>query len=569
MRPRWLWVGSSAAAAALGASLLASHGCALIAGVQTPDPKLEHCLDGKQDGDETGVDCGGSCGACDDAGCGMPSDCASGMCAGGVCAPSTCKDGILNGLESATDCGDPRPDRMCPPCPNGEYCYTGCNCASKHCDLTMHVCSDSVEDNCDPCADFVKDGAETDVDCGGGTCPACADGLACAVDADCASAHCRVGNTGGECLPATCFDETKDGSETGVDCGGPCGACLGSPCATGTDCASGVCAAGDAGAGTCATTCTDGVKDGDETDVDCGGSCPPCGDGMVCEHDADCVAADRCVNRVCRTASCAGPGSCGQPGCGACGGTTCSAAVTCWSGCCNERGECCPSTCVNGQQDPGETGVDCGGGTCAGCAVGVGCERTRDCAAGAFCDPKTLACSTKGAPASCTDASQDGTETGHNCGGLCPPCGVGEGCLTGADCASAHCGPTANGQGCLGLPTSCGDGVQDNDETDVDCGGSCPPCFAGRSCKQGGDCDSGVCTLADAGAGGGGGGGADAGSGAGTCAAPTCSDGVQNGAEPDVDCGATCPTGCASGKHCFVDQDCTSGTCSASSGTCM
>ena len=53
---------------------------------------------------------------------------------------------------------------------------------------------------------------------------------------------------------ASCFNGIKDGDETGVDCGGSC-----VPCAT----------------------CDDGIKNGDETGVDCGGSdCEPC-TGMV------------------------------------------------------------------------------------------------------------------------------------------------------------------------------------------------------------------------------------------------------------------------------------------------
>jgi hypothetical protein len=63
--------------------------------------------------------------------------------------------------------------------------------------------------------------------------------------------------------PPACTDGIKDGDETGVDCGGSCNACA--QCAnglTGVDC-----------------TCTDGVKDGDETGIDCGGSCL----GVLCD----------------------------------------------------------------------------------------------------------------------------------------------------------------------------------------------------------------------------------------------------------------------------------------------
>ncbi len=87
-----------------------------------------------------------------------------------------------------------------------------------------------------------------------------------------------------------CTDGVVSGNETGVDCGGPdCNGCpVGHTCAVGSDCASGVCAAG-----LCAApTCDDGVANGDETDVDCGGpTCDKCGDHGACEAGADCYSA--------------------------------------------------------------------------------------------------------------------------------------------------------------------------------------------------------------------------------------------------------------------------------------
>ena len=58
----------------------------------------------------------------------------------------------------------------------------------------------------------------------------------------------------------------------------------------------------------------------------------------------------------------------------------------------------------------------------------------------------------------CTDGVQNGDETGVDCGGSCEPCA-----------------PTA----------SCDDGVQNGNETGVDCGGSCSPCA-----PTGGTCDA-------------------------------------------------------------------------------
>jgi len=71
----------------------------------------------------------------------------------------------------------------------------------------------------------------------------------------------------------SCIDGIQNGGETGVDCGGDCGPCP--TCSdgeqngneTGVDCG-GVCDS--------CPTCSDGEQNGDETGVDCGGSCMPC-----------------------------------------------------------------------------------------------------------------------------------------------------------------------------------------------------------------------------------------------------------------------------------------------------
>jgi hypothetical protein len=143
------------------------------------------------------------------------------------------------------------------------------------------------------CTDGVKDVAETDVDCGGGTCPGCGTGKNCVVGGDCESHVC----SGGTCLAAMCKDGVKNGEETDVDCGGPtCTPCgFGEMCKVKGDCKGGLCIGG-----TCAATCTDGVKDGQETGTDCGGpTCPMCPDGMGCAADGDCQSG------ICQTATCA------------------------------------------------------------------------------------------------------------------------------------------------------------------------------------------------------------------------------------------------------------------------
>lgn len=46
-------------------------------------------------------------------------------------------------------------------------------------------------------------------------------------------------------------------------------------------------------------------------------------------------------------------------------------------------------------------------------------------------------------------------------------------------------------------PAWCVDKVQNNGESDVDCGGMtpCPRCVSGKSCTDGGDCVNGVCNM--------------------------------------------------------------------------
>eukprot|EP01050_Picozoa_sp_SAG11_P030506 SAG11_NODE_9059_length_948_cov_1.259128_1_plen_242_part_01 len=46
---------------------------------------------------------------------------------------------------------------------------------------------------CTSCSNGEKDGDEVSIDCGGGTCPACADGAACNVDSDCRNSRCHLG----------------------------------------------------------------------------------------------------------------------------------------------------------------------------------------------------------------------------------------------------------------------------------------------------------------------------------------------------------------------------------------
>ena len=74
-----------------------------------------------------------------------------------------------------------------------------------------------------PCSDGIKDGQETDVDCGGPVCQACGNGKACGAGTDCSSTACCA---------SVCTDLLSSGTSCGA-CGKTCpgsGACVGGMC---------------------------------------------------------------------------------------------------------------------------------------------------------------------------------------------------------------------------------------------------------------------------------------------------------------------------------------------------
>jgi len=100
-------------------------------------------------------------------------------------ACSSCSDGMKNGNETDVDCGGD----VCFPCADLKMCLVAADCTSGVC--TTGICQPPT------CLDGVKNGAETDVDCGGGTCPTCGTGQMCSVNADCTSNDCTT-------TPGTC-----------------------------------------------------------------------------------------------------------------------------------------------------------------------------------------------------------------------------------------------------------------------------------------------------------------------------------------------------------------------------
>jgi alpha-tubulin suppressor-like RCC1 family protein len=73
----------------------------------------------------------------------------------------------------------------------------------------------------------------------------------------------------------------------------------------------------------------------------------------------------------------------------------------------------------------------------------------------------------------CADGLQNGAETDVDCGGTCAGCAVGEACGSDSDCGSGKCDVVLSE--CIPAAT-CEDGIQNQTETGVDCGGSCDAC---------------------------------------------------------------------------------------------
>lgn len=347
----------------------------------------------------------------------------------------TCADGLKSGDETDVDCGGLS---GCPSCNIGQSCGSTADCAQGSCN--QQRCSLPVA--VAPCENRSRDANEADIDCGGASdCARCGDGAACSANSDCVSSTC----VSEHCVSVGCANGRKDPSESDVDCGGPdaCNRCPESAaCAVSTDCSSGSCVEGRCRV----DPCTDKRKDATESDVDCGGTsqCVPCVDGAACSVPSDCR-----------------------------------------SGRCN--GSCFGDTCDNDLRDNGETDVDCGGpNECVRCALGLVCVETPDCAAGVCQASRCREVDP------CINRVRDGTETDIDCGGPCNACPDGGACVIGADCTSGLCTEKA----CAPRLPSCTDGRQNGDETDVDCGGACAParrCAVRKACAVGADCGSFLC----------------------------------------------------------------------------
>ena len=474
---------------------------------------------------------------------------------------------------------------------------------SKSCEKTSE-CGDANEWKCDidtstcvrlfpeHCTNGKTDSGETDSDCGG-TCAnadvkkklTCGLGKVCKVNGDCGSGKCEAG----KCVTAGCNDLGAC-DDTSLTCDRATMTCI---------------------------SCNDKTKNGDETDVDCGGSkCDPCAAGKVCKDNGDC-ALGLCEGGKCSSTETVnaetGDLIINEFMANSDGTTDPTKAKTFPY---NDHAKQCKfveivniskkrikvDDCTlfiekldeNGDPIEGKNSTTKLEGTLSSKGVIVVTESA--CKDISYA-PGTIVLSLA-SPANitkkddyvaevyCGEMTEDPTPLGRvgiwgseagismnrpedmkllesDDGKKMVPHTSAKGAFSFSYASPSFC---ANGglfsQDCK---TECGDGALNRDETDVDCGGSfCGPCTVGKKCGKPTDCDTNMCE-------------------GGKCVAPKCSattkcegelvcnldtgvcegcgDGVLNGDETDTDCGGSCSQKCKKEEKCKIGADCETGQC--------
>ncbi|APR85866.1 Hypothetical protein A7982_11215 [Minicystis rosea] len=256
-------------------------------------------------------------------------------------AGDECNDGICSGGSPDTS---PKPSnttcttggKVCDGAGTCVGCLSNANCTSPQVCSATHACVDPA------CTDSVKNGDETDTDCGGGDlgsgCAPCDDDKSCLVDSDCVNGYCDATN---HCATPTCSDTVQNGNETDTDCGGAQCNGLGKTCAVNKhcdlndDCTSQYCDTKVTPAICKTPTCSDTVQNGNETDTDCGGGSfqggTACG---KCPVNKKCNNANDCSTGFCNNGTCATKAD----------GEFCAADTDCTNGHCVDN-VCCNTAC--------------------------------------------------------------------------------------------------------------------------------------------------------------------------------------------------------------------------------
>ena len=433
LRAPWAWAsrwgGRRALAAAAGAFCVALA-CSTPRYNFVPDPIDDHCTNHRQDVElgETDSDCGGKdCHGCAlGQRCGDLSDCADGQCIMGFCQQPGCDNSALDGDETGTDCGG-----SCEPCRDGQPCQSALDCESK-------VCGDDGLCASATCTDGARNRDELGVDCGGSFCnDGCGLGTPCASASDCQSGLCddQTHSCALNCKRGTdeCDGDLDEPCETNLLTSAKnCGAC-GTVCDLGhakSSCTGGACQIDECVEPwvRCNTDNADGCEVNTSTDVvNCGGC------GMVCP---DLHGKPTCVSAKCVIDCNADFGDCdGDPR------TGCEASITDVNNC-GACGNSCPDTdgvpnCVKGK---------CGH---TDCSAGLGdCDGDQVCETSLSDDPKNCGrcgnvCSAANGQVDCVDGKcvvvgcDDGWD---NCDASARDGGYSTGCETNLLSDAENCG---------------------------------------------------------------------------------------------------------------------------------
>jgi cysteine-rich repeat protein len=443
---------------------------------------------------------------------------------------------------------------LSPTCGAPVTCGNGTLDSGEECDDGNTVNDDVCSNACVQarCTDGVRNQGETGTDCGGpcSACVVCGDGVVEGTE------QCDDGNAvnndtcSNACVTATCSDGARNQGEAGIDCGGPCSACVvcGDGVVTGTEqCDDGNAVNNDTCSNACvAATCSDGVQNQGETGPDCGGPCVAC--ATVCM-----------VNRLTTTGATASSiEAATTPAAAAIDGSM----ATRWS---------------SGFSDPQWLYVDLGTQrrikrvvlrweNAASSSYDV---QVADSASGPWA---TIAAdeAANGGTDDITNLNANGryvrmysrsrtTQWGNSIwefevyGDLSPTCGAPVTCGNGALDSGEECddGNTVNDDVCSNacVQARCTDGVRNQGETGTDCGGPCSACVVcgdgvvegAEQCDDGNAVNNDTCSNA--------------------CITATCSDGVQNQGETGIDCGGPCV---ACSAICMVDRLTTAGATASS-----
>jgi hypothetical protein len=303
--------------------------------------------------------------------------CTDSVCSGGVAShPNSMKDAPCGAMGKCDGKGS------CAGCTVDADCGADTECSDKFCEVSSGKCQATAN----------PDGELADSQAGDCKVPACSGGMLVMQPKDgdvapdtnaCVTEGCNNGTPTLTPIGAgtACVHPMNPIGMGVCDAAGTCLQCTGTNhCGNGFTCAMNTC-----------FSCTDGTKNGTETDQDCGGECNTrCADGLMCDVAADCntnCEGGKCVSCF-DTEKNQGEGdiNCGGPCTAKCNfNQSCNVGTDCFDGVC-VLNKCIAPTCFDTVKNGSETDQDCGGNCLKKCVAGQGCKVKADCEGSLNCN---------------------------------------------------------------------------------------------------------------------------------------------------------------------------------------